>query len=110
MLSRRSALVSALPAVLATDARAAGSFEAFVAGVYNEAMSQGIRRDVLDAAFAGVTPNQKVIDRDRKQAEFTMTWAQDRARVITGKRITDGRATGFQQYTDTAQARAVSQP
>ena len=25
-------------------------------------------------------------------------------------RITDGRATGFQQYTDTAQARAVSQP
>ena len=108
MLSRRSALVSALPAVLATDARAAGSFEAFVAGVYNEAMSQGIRRDVLDAAFAGVTPNQKVIDRDRKQAEFTMTWAQYRARVITGKRITDGRAAIAQNRALFAQVEAWS--
>ena len=37
------------------------------------------------------SPNQKVLDRDRHQPEFTMTWARYRALVITDKRITDGR-------------------
>jgi len=77
---------------MAARADAAGSFQAFVSGVYAEAMGLGIRRDILDAAFAGVAPNEKVIERDRKQVEFTMTWAQYRARVITDKRINDGRA------------------
>jgi membrane-bound lytic murein transglycosylase B len=53
---------------------------------------RNIRRDVLNAAFAGVTPNQKVIEKDRKQAEFNMTWARYRALVISDKRIADGRA------------------
>ena len=95
MLTRRSALVSALPAIgalSAVPARAGQSFQSFVASVYAEAAGQGIRREVLDAAFAGVTPNQSVIDKDQKQVEFTMTWAQYRALVINDKRIADGRA------------------
>jgi len=92
MLTRRSAIAAALPVAFAARANAADSFQSFVAGVYGEASAAGIRRDVLDAAFAGVTPNQKVIDRDRKQAEFNMTWAQYRALVISDKRINDGRA------------------
>ena len=92
MLTRRSALTIALPAVIAGPARAANDFQNFVAGVYSEAAGAGIRRDVLDAAFAGVTPNQAVIDKDRKQAEFSMTWTQYRALVISDKRIADGRA------------------
>lgn len=95
MLTRRSALAlslfTALPAVIARPALAAGSFENFVAGIYAEAAGEGIRRDVLDAAFAGVTPNQKVIEKDQKQAEFTMTWTRYRALVISDKRIADGR-------------------
>jgi membrane-bound lytic murein transglycosylase B len=91
MLTRRSAIVTALPAVIAGPALAANSFQSFVAGVYAEATAEGIRRDVLDAAFAGVTPNQKVIEKDQKQAEFTMTWARYRALVINDKRIADGR-------------------
>lgn len=92
MLTRRTAAALTLPALLASTSRAAGTFQAFVAGVYAEAQDAGIRRDVLDAAFAGVTPNQKVIERDRKQAEFTMTWARYRGLVISDKRIADGRA------------------
>jgi len=92
MLTRRSALTTALPAAFAAPAYAANSFQNFVAGVYAEAAAQGIRRDVLDAAFVGVTPNQAVIDKDRKQAEFNMTWTRYRALVINDKRITDGRA------------------
>jgi len=63
MLMRRAAIAAALPAALARPAHAAGGFESFVAGVYAEAAASGIRRDVLDAAFAGVAPNQKVIER-----------------------------------------------
>ena len=95
MLTRRSVLATsvstALPAILARPARAQNSFESFVAGIRAEAAAQGIRRDVLDAAFAGVTPNQAVIAKDRKQVEFTMTWPQYRALVINDKRIADGR-------------------
>ncbi len=35
-----------------------------------EARRAGIRDATLDAAFAGIAPNQKVIDADRKQPEF----------------------------------------
>jgi membrane-bound lytic murein transglycosylase B len=92
MLTRRSSLAIALPAVIARPVHAAGDFRNFVAGVYAEATAQGIRRDVLDAAFAGVTPNQKVIEKDQKQAVFSMTWTRYRALVISDKRINDGRA------------------
>jgi len=96
MLTRRSAIATVVAAPLASEfaspARAAGSFQSFVAGVYAEAIAAGVRRDVLDAAFAGVTPNQAVIDKDRKQAEFNMTWTRYRALVISDKRIANGRA------------------
>jgi membrane-bound lytic murein transglycosylase B len=92
MLTRRSALALSPLALASGVAYAGGTFQAFVAGVYAEAAGQGIRRDVLDAAFAGVTPNQSVIDKDRRQAEFNMTWSQYRALVISDKRITEGRA------------------
>ena len=92
MLTRRIAFAALLPAPFAVRAQGAGAFQSFVAAVYAEATASGIRRDVLDAAFAGVTPNQKVIDRDRKQVEFTMTWAQYRARVIGDEKIAKGRA------------------
>jgi membrane-bound lytic murein transglycosylase B len=96
MLTRRSAIVSVVPALLAAPARAAQSFQGFVASVYAEASGLGVRREVLDAAFAGVTPNQSVIAKDQKQVEFTMTWAQYRALVISDKRIADGRAAAAQ--------------
>ena len=92
MLTRRSALATALPAVIARPAHAANDFQNFVAGIYAQASAEGIRRDVLDSAFAGVTPNQKVIEKDRRQAEFSMTWTRYRALVISDKRIADGRA------------------
>jgi membrane-bound lytic murein transglycosylase B len=95
MLTRRSTIATsvalAVPASLARPVRAESSFQGFVAGVYAEAAAQGIRREILNAAFAGVQPNQAVIAKDRKQAEFSMTWTQYRALVVTDKRIAEGR-------------------
>ena len=97
MLSRRSLLAASLSAVLAVPARAApDSFQGFLAGMRAEARRAGISAATLDRAFAGVQPNQKVLERDRHQPEFTMTWAQYRALLITDQRIANGRA-AFQQ-------------
>jgi membrane-bound lytic murein transglycosylase B len=97
MLSRRSLLAATLPAVAAVPAIAApDSFQSFLAGLRAEARRAGIAAATLDRAFVGVLPNQKVLDRDRHQPEFTMTWAQYRALLITDQRIANGRAV-FQQ-------------
>ena len=56
-----------------------------------EARREGIRPATLDRAFAGVVPNQKVLDRDHHQPESSWTWARYRGVVITDKRISDGR-------------------
>lgn len=89
MLTRRTLL--AAPAVtLAIPARAA-SFDAFLTGIRADARKAGISAGTLDAAFAGVAPNQKVIERDRRQAEFSMTWQRYRTLVITDQRIQEGR-------------------
>jgi len=83
------AAAAALPfSVLAADD---GTFRIFLASVRAEAQRVGIRPATLDRAFAGVAPNQKVLDRDRHQPEFTMTWARYRDLVITDKRIVQGR-------------------
>jgi membrane-bound lytic murein transglycosylase B len=93
MPTRRFLLASAIPAALSAPAFAApgDSFASFLNGVRAEARSSGIRPATLERAFAGVAPNQKVLDRDRHQPESTWTWARYRGVVVTDKRITDGR-------------------
>ena len=92
MLTRRL-LLSALPIAAATNAQAASdTFAGFLAALGAEARRAGISAATLDQALAGLAPNAKVLERDRHQPEFTMTWAQYRAMLITDKRIDAGRA------------------
>jgi membrane-bound lytic murein transglycosylase B len=98
MPTRRIFIASAIPAALSVPSLSAqsfaepgGSFADFVSGVRAEARREGIRPATLDRAFAGVVPNQKVLDRDHHQPESTWTWARYRGVVITDKRISDGR-------------------
>jgi membrane-bound lytic murein transglycosylase B len=93
MLDRRSLLLALLPAALIAPARAAtDSFQGFLASLRAEARRAGISAATLNSALVGVQPNQKVLERDRHQPEFTMTWAQYRALLITDQRIANGRA------------------
>jgi membrane-bound lytic murein transglycosylase B len=97
MITRRL-LLPALPIALAAPAlfapalAATENFGAFLAGVRAEARRSGVSAPTLDRAFADVRPNQKVLDKIRHPAEFTMTWAQYRAMLVTEKRIAEGRA------------------
>jgi membrane-bound lytic murein transglycosylase B len=86
MFTRRVFLAAPLAAA-SLSARAAGNFDAFLASVRAEAHHAGIRPDVLDAAFAGVSPNAKILQLDHNQPEFTLTWAQYRARVLPESRL-----------------------
>jgi membrane-bound lytic murein transglycosylase B len=92
MPTRRFLIASAVPAVLSAPAFAAqdDGFHDFLNSIRDEARRAGIRPATLDRAFAGVAPNQKVLDRDHHQPESTWTWARYRSVVITDKRITDG--------------------
>ncbi|MEA2775639.1 MAG: rane-bound lytic murein transglycosylase [Acetobacteraceae bacterium] len=93
MPTRRFLLASAVPAVVSAKAFASSTdgFPGFLTELKAEARRAGIRPATLENAFAGVSPNQKVLDRDHHQPEFTMTWARYRGLVLTDKRITDGR-------------------
>ncbi len=83
MLSRRLLLTA--PAALLPAA--AGGFPAFVAGIREEALREGISPSVLDQALSGVALNPKVLELDRNQPEFTLTWAQFKARVLPATRL-----------------------
>lgn len=93
MPTRRRVLATAPAALLAGAAAAGarGSFSEFLAGVRAEAVRRGIRAATIDVALSGIAPDPKVLERDRHQPEFTMTWAQYRDLLITEKRIVAGR-------------------
>jgi membrane-bound lytic murein transglycosylase B len=88
MLRRRLLLAASLSTICAGP----DGFQNFLTGLRLEAGRAGISSATLDRALIGVQPNQKVLERDRHQPEFTMTWAQYRALLITDQRIANGRA------------------
>jgi membrane-bound lytic murein transglycosylase B len=94
MPTRRTLLttvLAALPVAIPTLARGQEGFSGFVASMKAEARRAGIRETTLAAAFAGVEPNQHVIELDRRQPEFTLTWPEYQARVLPQARLDAGR-------------------
>ncbi|UUX50164.1 lytic murein transglycosylase [Nisaea acidiphila] len=73
------------------EAIAAQPFEDWVKELKAEAAGQGIDQKILDQAFAGVAPIPRVIELDRKQPEFTLTFEQYLTRVVPNARIQKGR-------------------
>ncbi|XDZ66847.1 lytic transglycosylase domain-containing protein [Alphaproteobacteria bacterium LSUCC0684] len=52
------------------------SFDSWLANLRKEAISKGISEATLDAALTGIEPIPRVIELDRKQPEFTLTFAE----------------------------------
>lgn len=80
------ALGAALPAAAQTK-----DFPSFLGDLRMEARARGIAESTLDAAFAGAEPLPRVIELDRKQPEFTLTFAQYLERTVSDKRVEKGR-------------------
>lgn len=94
MLKKILILAGLLSASTFTTAYAAAPqpFGAWVAELKAEAEMQGISKSILDQAFAGTAPIPRVIELDRKQPEFTLTFEQYLTRVVPRSRIEKGRA------------------
>ena len=64
-------------------------FPDWLKGVRDEAIAAGIKATTVDAAFANLEPLAVVVERDRTQAEFTLSLDQYLERRLTTKLVRD---------------------
>jgi len=62
-------------------------FASFLLDVRSQASQLGVSREILDVALALDRPDARVLELDRHQLEFTLTWNQYRQRVLTDQKI-----------------------
>lgn len=67
------------------------SFEDWLKTFKAQALQNGVSQNVLERAFEGVTPNQRVLELDRRQPEFSLTFWKYMNTRISEKRIKRGR-------------------
>lgn len=77
----------------------AAGFEDWLAELRREAQGRGISSSTLDRAFAGIRPIPRVIELDRRQPEFTLTFWRYFGNAISEERVRRGRAL-LQQHGD----------
>ena len=88
-LAQFVALISVL--LLFAVPGSAEDFQVWLGKLRVEAEGKGISQSVLDEALAGIQPIPRVIELDRRQPEFTLTFTQYRDRVVPQSRIKKGR-------------------
>ncbi len=66
-------------------------FGACLANIRRMALAQGVSAAVADNAFAGLTPDPKVLDLDGRQPEFSLTLGRYLGNAISAERIAKGR-------------------
>src|SRR5262249_23550970 len=64
------------------------AFDEWLNALRAEALSRGLREEVLDRALAGVQPVPQILERDRSQAEFTLDLGAYLKRRLTRATVT----------------------
>ena len=93
-----AAIFLALAGGFAPKPALAEDFTAWLTALRSEAEAKGIRPEILDAALQDVEPLPRVVELDRSQPEFTLTFEEYLARVVPPKRVEKGRAKLQQNY------------
>lgn len=92
--------LAATTALLSTPAWAqSGDFRDCLQGIKTEATRQGVPTSVADKAFQGLTPDQKVVDLDGRQPEFSLTYAKYVGGTVSADRIAKGQQRMAQHRT-----------
>ena len=60
-----------------------------------EARSKGISQSTIESSLSGIKPIPRVIELDRKQPEFTLTFKEYLGRVVSDRRIRIGKAKSY---------------
>jgi len=55
-------------------------------------LRRGLKPSTLDSALSGLQPIARIIELDRRQPEFTLTFDQYMSRVVSARRVKQGRA------------------
>lgn len=66
-------------------------FSTWMEGLRKEALSEGISDATLNAALNGINPIPRVLELDRKQPEFSLTFRQYMDRVVPQSRVDAGK-------------------
>ncbi len=83
-------LLLAATTAFATPAFAQSDFRDCLQNIKTDAVRQGVPGAVVDRAFQGLTPDQKVIDLDSRQPEFSLTYGKYVGGSVTPDRIAKG--------------------
>ena len=84
------------------DIQPTQTFAEWQAGFRVEALNAGIRAELFDRAFAGITPDMSVIKADRSQPEFSRPVWEYLDGAVSPLRVRKGQAL-LTQYADTLQ-------
>ena len=105
ILAATTALLAG-PAFAPAFAQGGGDFRDCLQTIKTEAMRQNVPAAVADKAFQGLTPDQKVIDLDGRQPEFSLTYAKYVGGTVSADRIVKGqqRMTQHRALLDALQA------
>jgi membrane-bound lytic murein transglycosylase B len=71
--------------------KSAVSFSSWLQELKSQALAEGISRETVERALAGVEPIPRVIELDRRQPELTLTLEDYLARTVTANRIETGK-------------------
>ena len=86
-----ASLAISLLCVAGSEESLAQDFSKWIKELRAEASSKGIRSATLDAALKGIKLIPRVVELDRKQPEFTLTFRQYMDRVVPQGRVDKGR-------------------
>src|SRR5882672_2552461 len=86
----RVAFLAATTVLLAGPAFAQSEFQACLQNIQAEATRKGVPAQIADRAVQGLTPDQKVVDLDSRQPEFSLTYAKYVGASVTSERIVKG--------------------
>ncbi|MDP1963925.1 MAG: lytic murein transglycosylase [Reyranella sp.] len=89
LLAATTAFLST-PVLAPAFAQGDSGFRDCLQGIKAEATRQGVPAAIADRAFQGLTPDQKVVDLDGRQPEFSLTYAKYVGGTVSADRIAKG--------------------
>jgi membrane-bound lytic murein transglycosylase B len=90
-LSSAFVLVASLALDTARAENATPDFDVWLDGVRTEAADRGISDEIIATALTGIASIPRIIELDRAQPEFTLTFEQYLTRVVPDARVAKGR-------------------
>src|SRR5580692_1220445 len=102
LLRRALPIVALVLAIGSANTQPVETFDAFLAGLWQDAAAQGISRATFDLAFAGVTPDPRVLGAMQRAPEYGKPFGAYVESIVSPSRVAIGTRKSA-QWADTLQ-------